>query len=127
MGDRDGYVGRRLGPSDRGSQTLGGNGNSAVIMPIRSLIMGLSGFKTTLVSWNRTQPLGSSLAPWVAQRNRRETVIGWLRLTTSTTKRPYPWRCLCLGLVQITMTRPRRRIIRHFSHILRTEALTFMD
>lgn len=96
-------------------------------MPIQSLIKGLSGFRTTLMSWNRTQPLGRSPGPWVAQRNRGETVVAWLRLTTSTPKRPYPWRCLCLGLVQITMTRPRRRIIRHFSHILRTEALTFMD
>jgi len=38
----------------------------------------------------------------------------------------YPCLCLCLGLEQITLIRPRRRIRRHFSQILRTEALIFI-
>lgn len=38
----------------------------------------------------------------------------------------YPCLCLCLGLEQISLIRPRLRIIRHFSQILRTEALIFI-
>lgn len=38
----------------------------------------------------------------------------------------YPCLCLCLGLEQITIIRPRLRISRHFSQILRTEALIFI-
>lgn len=38
----------------------------------------------------------------------------------------YPCLCLCLGLKQITIMRPRLRIRRHFSQILRTEALIFI-
>lgn len=38
----------------------------------------------------------------------------------------YPCRCLCLGLEQITIIRPRLRISRHLSQILRTEALIFI-
>lgn len=38
----------------------------------------------------------------------------------------YPCLCLCLGLGQITIIRPRLRISRHFSQILRTEALIFI-
>jgi hypothetical protein len=38
----------------------------------------------------------------------------------------YPCLCLCLGLRQITIIRPRLRISRHFSQILRTEALIFI-
>jgi hypothetical protein len=41
-------------------------------------------------------------------------------------KADYPCLCLCLGLEQITLIRPRRRINRHFSQILRTEALIFI-
>src|SRR3712207_5267255 len=38
----------------------------------------------------------------------------------------YPWRCLCLGLVQITRTTPLRWMILQLSHIFLTEALTFI-
>jgi hypothetical protein len=38
----------------------------------------------------------------------------------------YPCLCLCFGLEQITIIRPRLRINRHFSQILRTEALIFI-
>lgn len=38
----------------------------------------------------------------------------------------YPCLCLCLGLEQITIMRPCLRISRHFSQILRTEALIFI-
>jgi hypothetical protein len=41
-------------------------------------------------------------------------------------KSDYPCLCLCLGLEQITLIRPRLRISRHFSQILRTEALIFI-
>jgi hypothetical protein len=38
-----------------------------------------------------------------------------------------PWRCLCRGLLlQITMTRPWRRITLQLSQILFTLGLTFM-
>jgi len=38
----------------------------------------------------------------------------------------YPWRCLCLGSVQMTMTRPCRRMIRHLLQIFFTLGLTFI-
>ena len=38
----------------------------------------------------------------------------------------YPWRCLCRGSVQITMTRPWRRITLHLSQIGFTLGFTFM-
>jgi hypothetical protein len=38
----------------------------------------------------------------------------------------YPCLCLCLGLEQITIMRPLLRISRHFSQILRMEALIFI-
>lgn len=41
-------------------------------------------------------------------------------------KKDYPCLCLCLGLEQITIIRPLLRISRHFSQILRTEALIFI-
>jgi hypothetical protein len=44
----------------------------------------------------------------------------------SSGKSDYPCLCLCLGLEQITIIRPRLRISRHFSQILRTEALIFI-
>jgi hypothetical protein len=36
-----------------------------------------------------------------------------------------PWRCLCRGSEQITMTRPWRRMIRHLLQIFLTLGLTF--
>src|ERR1700683_62909 len=38
-----------------------------------------------------------------------------------------PWRCLCRGSVQMTMTRPCRRMIRHLLQIFFTLGLTFMS
>ena len=37
-----------------------------------------------------------------------------------------PWRCLCLGLLQMTRTTPWRRMILQLSHIRLTEGRTFM-
>jgi hypothetical protein len=37
----------------------------------------------------------------------------------------HPWRCLCLGSLQMTMTRPCRRMIRHLLQIFFTLGLTF--
>jgi hypothetical protein len=38
----------------------------------------------------------------------------------------YPWRCLCLGLGQITRTRPLRMMILHLSHIFLMDARIFI-
>ena len=38
-----------------------------------------------------------------------------------------PCFCLCFGFVQITMTRPLRRMILHFSQIGFTDGLTFIE
>lgn len=38
----------------------------------------------------------------------------------------YPWRCLCFGFIQITITVPFRRIKRHFVQIFLTEERTFI-
>ena len=40
--------------------------------------------------------------------------------------RCYPWRCLCLGFSQITITRPCLLMTLHLSHIGLTDALTFI-
>src|SRR5215467_1475700 len=39
--------------------------------------------------------------------------------------RTQPWRCLCRGSEQMTMTRPWRRMIRHLLQIFLTLGLTF--
>jgi hypothetical protein len=39
----------------------------------------------------------------------------------------YPCRCLCRGFSQITLTVPWRRITLHFSQILFTLGLTFIE
>lgn len=39
----------------------------------------------------------------------------------------FPCRCLCRGLVQITLTTPWRRIILQCSQILLTEVHTFIE
>src|SRR3972149_2136118 len=39
----------------------------------------------------------------------------------------YPWRCLCLGLEQITLTTPLRLTILHFSQRILTLERTFID
>src|SRR5579864_8431520 len=39
---------------------------------------------------------------------------------------PQPWRCLCLGLVQMTRTTRRRRMTLQCSHMGLTLGLTFM-
>ena len=38
----------------------------------------------------------------------------------------YPWRCLCFGFEQITITFLLRRIKRQFIHIFRTDGRTFI-
>jgi len=37
----------------------------------------------------------------------------------------YPWRCLCFGLLQMTITVPWRRMILQLSQRVFTDALTF--
>jgi len=48
----------------------------------------------------------------------------WLAACGARVRRQ-PWRCLCRGSVQITMTRPCRRMIRHLLQIFLTLGLTF--
>jgi hypothetical protein len=40
---------------------------------------------------------------------------------------PYPWRCLCRGLLQITLNTPLRRMTLQFSQMRRTDAFTFIS
>lgn len=47
--------------------------------------------------------------------------------TFSTSPFDYPWRCLCFGLEQITITFLFRRIRRQFVQILRTDGRTFIS
>src|SRR6266851_8027578 len=62
-------------------------------------------------TWPRPPPGGRSLR--------------WLRAVRVFPIRQ-PCRCLCLGSVQMTMTRPCRRMIRHLLQIFLTLGLTFM-
>src|SRR2546425_8758026 len=55
-------------------------------------------------------------------QSQGSTSIGGLR----TLRLIYPWRCLCFGFSQITLTTPRRRTILHLAQILRTDERTFM-
>src|SRR5271165_7199844 len=52
------------------------------------------------------------------------TALSFAGGTTPRTPRQ-PWRCLCRGSEQITMTRPWRRMIRHLLQIFLTLGLTF--
>jgi len=55
-------------------------------------------------------------------------VAGWCRPRAAVRlMHRYPWRCLCLGSVQMTMTRPCRRMIRHLLQIFFTLGLTFIS
>jgi hypothetical protein len=50
---------------------------------------------------------------------------GPIRPTVGRSGLVQPWRCLWRGSVQMTMTRPCRRITRHLLQILLTLGLTF--
>lgn len=50
---------------------------------------------------------------------RTVPIMHWVR-------QHYPWRCLCFGFSHMTITRPLRLIILHFSQIFLTEGLTFI-
>src|SRR5712691_8256212 len=51
----------------------------------------------------------------------------WLGRFTPAMRATYPCRCLCRGLVQMTMVFPCRLITRQRSHMGLTDALTFMS
>src|SRR3954447_6981260 len=53
--------------------------------------------------------------------------VGRLTPAMRATTAPYPCRCLCRGLVQMTMVRPCRLITRQRSHIGLTDGLTFIS
>src|SRR5690606_16301125 len=57
----------------------------------------------------------------------RALVARWWHLAVPALLGPaQPWRCLCRGFSQMTMTRPCRRITLHLSQIVLTLGLTFI-
>ena len=61
----------------------------------------------------------------MTQQNQEYTLHSQILLNPEA--RSYPCLCLCFGFSQITITRPLRLMILHFSHILLTDRRTFIS